>query len=65
MKEYLAKKGERLDQIVYAHYKSLEQFEKVLDCNKHLLCKLILNAGDKVYLPIIQFVEKETKRLWN
>ncbi len=61
-----AKKGERLDQIIYKEYGSLEQeiVNKVLSSNKHLLTKIELAAGDKVYLPNIQIKKPKGKYLW-
>ncbi|RXJ80820.1 phage tail protein [Aliarcobacter skirrowii] len=60
---YIAKDNERLDSIVYKHYKTLEVFETVLSFNTHL--NPILKAGDKVFLPDIK-VEKNPKEqsLW-
>ena len=60
---YIAKDKERLDNIVYKHYKTLEVFETVLSFNSHL--NSVLKAGDKVFLPEIKIEKKdETVALW-
>ena len=41
----------RLDQVVYKELGSLENFEEILELNKHLINKPILDIGDIVYLP--------------
>ena len=51
MTEILAKQGQRLDQIAYGHYGTLQSFAQVLKANRPLLSKPILDAGDRVYLP--------------
>jgi phage tail protein X len=67
MNRYVAKDGERLDQVVYANYKSLDVFNSIMEFNKHLQDKPILSAGDVVYLPEIEVKTKikELKSLWN
>jgi len=50
---YIANDGDRLDKIVYLHYKDINMLENIMQFNMHLLDKLILSAGDKVYLPPI------------
>jgi phage tail protein X len=64
---YLAKDGERLDQIIYKYYGSLVFFDKIIDQNTHLMDKLVLDSGDVVFLPQINFNQKETKvaALWD
>ncbi|WOE69077.1 tail protein X [Hydrogenimonas thermophila] len=66
MSEYIAKEGERLDQIVYAVYGTLDVYNEVLKANIHLADKIELDAGDIVYLPEIKTdVEtKDEKVLW-
>ncbi|GAB6045068.1 hypothetical protein JCM11957_06660 [Caminibacter profundus] len=67
MREYIATQGERLDQIIYREYKTLNQdvVNKVLEVNSHLLNKIELEAFDKVYLPDIVIESlKEDKTLW-
>ena len=67
MKEHIATQGERLDQIIYREYKTLNQnvVNKVLEVNPHLLNKIELEAFDKVYLPdIVIESSKEDKTLW-
>lgn len=53
---YIAKNKDRLDTIVYKHYKTLYVFETVLQINAWLTP--ILKAGDKVYLPEIKITEE-------
>ena len=67
MREYRANQGERLDQIVYREYKTLNNnvLNKVLEANPHLLGKIELDAFDIVYLPEITIEpSKENKTLW-
>ena len=67
MREYRANQGERLDQIVYREYKTLNKdvLNKVLEANPHLLGKIELDAFDIVYLPeITTESNKENKTLW-
>ncbi len=66
MSEYIAKEGERLDQIVFRVYGSLEYFEEVLRANIHLAAKRELSAGDVVRLPDMDTNVKsvEEKALW-
>lgn len=60
---YIAKDGDRLDTIVYKHYKTLEVFEIVLSFNSNL--NSVLKAGDKVFLPEIKLQEKSKEvSLW-
>lgn len=60
---YIAKDNERLDYIVFKHYKTLAVFEKVLVFNSHL--NSILKAGDRVFLPEIKIEEKKKElSLW-
>jgi uncharacterized membrane protein (UPF0127 family) len=57
----------RLDEMVFNHYNNLDNFEMVLEINKHLVNKFILEVGDKVELP--RFVESNKtiaiKALWD
>ncbi len=53
MNHTLATQGDRLDQIIYAHYGTLDVMNEVMMANVHLLHKAILDNGDKVYLPDI------------
>jgi len=57
----------RYDYMVFTHYGNLDHFEKVLEINKHLVHKLVLEAGDKVELPEFEEIEKTTqiKALWD
>lgn len=68
MREYRASKGERLDQIVFREYGTLEAIGVVLEANTHLLHKIELDAGDRVYLPDLQKESQERikkgKALW-
>ncbi|TQR29333.1 phage tail protein [Campylobacter sp. MIT 99-7217] len=59
---YIAKDNERLDSVVYKHYKSLENFEQVLELNPNL--EPILKAGDRIILPKFKLKEKEQEALW-
>jgi len=60
--------NKRLDQVVYENLGSLENFEEILELNKHLIGKDILDIGDIVYIPetIPTDDEKivEEKALW-
>jgi len=66
MREYVAAQGERLDQIIYREYKTLDKntLNEVLKANPHLLDKFTLDAFDKVYLPEIKIPSNEDKVLW-
>jgi len=60
--------NKRLDQIVYENLKTLDNFEEILELNKHLIEKDILDIGDIVYLPMhTQTNEKIVKEvsLWD
>lgn len=61
MNKAIAKTSERLDQIIYSNYGTLEVFGQVLEANPHLLKKEILEIGDIVYLPnvVLEKVKKE------
>jgi len=63
---YIANDGDRLDKIVYKNYKDITVLENVMQFNNHLLGKLVLSAGDKVYLPTINKKAKVNtgKALW-
>jgi phage tail protein X len=62
IKVYIAKDGDRIDAIVYAHYGHLRFFEQVLSLNPKLTATL--KAGDKVFLPEIKEKAKEQNKLW-
>jgi len=65
MKIFTAQKGDRLDQIIYKEYGTLKVFDKVLEANKHLTTKVILDDNDKVNLPALELPKaKEVKSLW-
>jgi len=66
LKTVTAYKGQRLDQIIYKKYSTLESdvVNAVLSVNVHLLNKLELEAGDVVYLPKIEAKEPKGKHLW-
>lgn len=53
MKHTIATQGDRLDQIIYQHYGTLDVMNEVMMQNTHLMSKPILQSGDKVYLPDI------------
>lgn len=67
IKKHIAQSGERLDQIVYKNYQTLEVLSKVIEANPHLKIKTKLDFGDVVYLPIIEVSKttiKEVQALW-
>jgi len=66
VKQVKAYKGQRLDQIIYKEYKSLDKdiVNAVLSVNTKLLKKIELDAGDIVYLPKIEKKESKGKYLW-
>jgi len=66
MQTHVAAEGERLDQIHYAYYQTLEGFDQLLAANRHLLRKPVLENGDLVYLPILRLPDEvsESKGLW-
>lgn len=53
MKHTVATQGDRLDQIIYTVYKTLDVMNEVMMANPHLMSKPILDDGDIVYLPTI------------
>lgn len=53
MKYTVATKGDRLDQIIYQYYGSLDVMNEVMINNPHLMSRPILESDDKVYLPDI------------
>lgn len=53
MKHTVATKGDRLDQIIYQYYGTLDVMNEVMMNNPHLMSTPILSTGDKVYLPEI------------
>lgn len=60
MRHTVATQGDRLDQIIYAAYKTLDVMNEVMMANSHLMSKPILSDGDKVYLPtIVKSLEPE------
>ncbi len=63
---YIAKDDERLDQIIAKHYGDVENAREVLEANQHLVGKLVLGSGDKVFLPKIKEPVKTEagKALW-
>lgn len=61
MRHTIATQGDRLDQIIYAAYGTLDVMNEVMINNPHLMSKPVLDNGDKVYLPdIIQTSQPET-----
>lgn len=60
--KYIASAGERLDEIVYKHYDSLEHFEEVLAKNARL--GTILKDGDIVELPVFPPKPAKEAALW-
>lgn len=66
MTSYRSCDGERIDEIVYRTYASLEPIALVLEANPHLLIDARLSSGDMVNLPDWQpLIAKEgAKTLW-
>jgi len=67
MKQIIAQKGDRLDQIVYKEYGTLKVIDKVLEANPQLKSKVLLEDGDIINIPIITIPKesiKEVKALW-
>lgn len=67
MKTIDAQEGERLDQITFREYGTLDVFDKVIEANPDLTSKLVLEHGDKVNIPIVEYeryTAKEVKTLW-
>jgi len=58
MKRTVATTGDRLDQIIYQYYGTLDVMNEVMMSNVHLLSKTILDAGDIVNLPDISSPEQ-------
>lgn len=53
MNQVIASDNQRLDEIVYKEYGTLEFFVDVLEKNQHLTNKVILKMGDVVNLPVV------------
>lgn len=51
MIEIRVTENKRLDQVVYENLGALDNFEEILELNKHLIDKIILDIDDIVYLP--------------
>lgn len=66
MKYYEAKKGDRIDNITYEVYGNLDVLVEVLLANSHLSAKVLLESGDRVFLPIVvhKKIEKRGVSLW-
>ncbi len=64
MKEIKAKDYERLDQIVFREYQTLDYFEKVLEQNPKIANKMFLDENDVVYLPVFKVQIKKLEELW-
>lgn len=58
MKHTIATQNDRLDQIIYAHYGTLDVMNEVMMANANLMGKAILDNGDKVYLPDIKLPDQ-------
>lgn len=58
---------QRLDEIVFAHYNSLEYFDEVVRVNENIMNHMVLKVGDKVELPKFKKSLKSTKikALWD
>ena len=65
-----AKKGERLDQIIFANYATLSQdiIDAALEANVELLDHIELKGGERVFLPSIEQsidpAPKKGRALW-
>jgi phage tail protein X len=65
MATVIAQQNDRLDQIVYAEYGTLDVFENVLESNPALVTKIFLDAGDVVNLPTYTIDKSQQVRtLW-
>lgn len=65
MREVIPKNGERLDEIVFKEYGTLDFFEKVLSENQKLSNKIFLSEADIVYLPQVEIVSSNKQEtLW-
>ena len=65
MREVIPKNGERLDEIVFKEYGTLDFFEKVLSENQKLSNKIFLSEADIVYWPQIEIVSiNKMETLW-
>lgn len=58
MKHTVALTGDRIDQIVYKYYGTLDVLNDVMQSNIHLISKPVLESGDVVYLPDIDTSEQ-------
>ena len=68
MLEIKVNENKRLDQVVYENLDSFDNFEEILELNKHLIEKEILDIGDIVYLPEPTQTNKKIIKevaLWN
>lgn len=64
----IVQENKRLDEIIFAHYGSLEYFDEVVAKNEAISTKTILDIGDVVFLPEFETksVKKiEVKALWD
>lgn len=66
MNTYPAQSGDRLDQIAYQEYSTLDHFDKVIEANPHLVKKPLLEDNDIVNLPELEQPKQEikVKTLW-
>lgn len=66
MDRYVANDGDRIDSVVYRTYGTLEPLWMVLESNRELLGREVLQSGDVVVLPLYKTKPKEeTKALWS
>ncbi|WP_294962639.1 tail protein X [Sulfurimonas sp.] len=58
---------QKYDETVFKHYGNLDNFETVLEVNKHLVHKHVLEVGDQVEFPVFEESSKEIKiqALWD
>jgi len=67
MKHVLAQEGDRLDQIVYKYYGTLDHLNSVMLANAELMKKSVLEDKDIVYLPdytVSKASEDDGVNLW-
>jgi len=68
MTTYRAKSKERLDQIIYRHYGTLDMntMNAVFEANPEKLEKIELEADEIIYIPTIdpETIETKSRALW-
>lgn len=64
-KKYIACDGDRIDQIVYEHYGTLDVLSQVFDANPGIAQYLTLPMGLEITLPDIAVPTTDTGKLWS